>query len=77
MRPPKGTELTFEFFRDKNGRLRCKCQELGITKPVESADHQKRYKWAKVFGMFQWFSNEDHWKLQLAKAGDIIKVKVV
>lgn len=33
--------LTFRFFRDQNGRLRCTCEELGITKPVERADGKR------------------------------------
>jgi len=76
MRPPRGARLTFHFFRDAGGRLRARCEELGVTKPVESASG-KRYKFCKVFGMYYWFSSEDVWRLQTAGENDIIKVKVV
>ena len=75
-KPPTGTVLTFKFFRKPNGRLQATCQELGITKPVESQDG-RRYKFLKVFQMYYWFSEEDVWRLQLAEEGDVIKVKVV
>lgn len=78
MKPPKGTVLTFKFFRDKNGRLRCQCPELGITKPVEKADGSRKYNFAKVFGIptAEWFGEETAWRLQLATQGDKIKAIV-
>ena len=76
MKPPKGTVLTFQFFRKPDGRLRARCPELAITKPVESRDG-KRYKFARVFRTYHWFSAEDAWRLQLGKEGDVIKVTVV
>jgi len=77
-KPPKGTVLEFRFFRDKNGRLRCHCPELGVTKPVETADRKKRYRFAKVFGIntVEWFGEETAWRLQLAKEGDVITAVV-
>ena len=76
MKPPKGATLTFRFFRDPSGRLRARCQELGVTKPVESRS-RKRYKFAKVFGFYDWFSSSDLWRLQTAGPDETIKVKVV
>lgn len=69
--------LTFRFFRDQNGRLRCSCEEFGITKPVERADG-KRYKFAKVFHCwekpFNLISDEDLLRLQTAQEGDVIRI---
>jgi len=77
LKPPSGTELTFRFFEDESGRLRFTILELGITKPAISRDG-RRYKILKVLGgWYNWFSPEDVWKLQLAQAGDIVRVKVI
>jgi len=77
MRLPQGMKITAEFFRDENGRLRCKVSPLGITKPVETSNGKKRYRWAKVFGLYNLFRREDYLKLQQAKEGNIIEVEVL
>jgi hypothetical protein len=65
------------FFRDEGGRLRCKIPELGLTKPVETADGSRRYRWAKVFGLYQsqtGWPYEVYLRLQTAEAGDTIEL---
>lgn len=72
-------ELTFQFFRDESGRLRCRCLQLGLTRPVEKADGtKKRYKFGKVMGLpvTQWFGQDEVLRLQTAKEGDIIILTV-
>lgn len=71
----KPSVLTFEFYRDEKGRLRARCVEFGIRKPVESVQG-KRYRFTKVFGMPRWFAPADLVKLQTAVAGDRIQVQV-
>jgi len=73
-KPPAGTKFCFEFFRDEGGRLRCRCRELGIVKPVEKADGSKRYKFAKVFSIPTelWFGTKTAWRLQLAQEGETV-----
>jgi len=67
---------TFWFFRDKKGRLRATWKELGMTKPVESADG-KRYKFEKVFDVENCFSNEEIWALQLGGENQNVVVKAL
>ena len=71
----KPSVLTFEFFEDETGRLRAKCEELGLRRPVESATG-KRYSFPKVFGMQRWFVAEDIVRLQSAQAGDRVEIRV-
>lgn len=69
-------KLHFKFFKDVDGRLRATCLEFGVTKPVERADHSKRYKFAKVFGLYKFnIAEQDYLRLQTAKDGDIVEVK--
>jgi len=70
-------KITARFFRDRKGRLRCTIVEAGITRPVESADGSRRYKWAKVFGLYQSRTGwplELYLKLQTGKEGDEIEL---
>lgn len=71
----KPSVITFEFFEDEKGRLRATCLEFDIRRPVESIGG-KRYRFAKVFGMQRWFAPADLARLQTAKAGDRVQVKV-
>jgi hypothetical protein len=72
-------KVTFQFYKDENGRLRCLCKELGIRKPVETADGSKKYRFAKVMGIptEEWFGMDIAMRLQMAKDGDIIEAEVV
>lgn len=76
----KGKSLSFQFYRDEGGRLRCLCPELGIRKPVEKADGSKRYKFLKVMGLPLWMSRripqDTLLKLQNAEEGDVVEVEI-
>ena len=64
------------FFKDRQGRLRCRLEPLGVTKPVESRAG-RRYNWAKVFGLFPrrtgWPIDIYH-RLQNAQPGEAIEL---
>jgi len=75
---PSGTQLTFHFWRDQGGRLRVTLKELGVTRPVETADGSRRYKILKVLpiNLYGRISEEDFWRLQLAQDGDTVQVVI-
>jgi|GEM_PF-5085633 len=74
-------KLTFEFFRDENGRLRAACREFGTRFPVERRDG-KRYKFLKVAKIPTVYKPEIGrdmqivYRLQTAKAGDVVEVVI-
>lgn len=75
-----GKKLSFQFYRDEGGRLRCLCPELGIRKPVEKADGSKRYKFLKVMGLPLWLSQRIDkntlLRLQTAEEGETVEVEL-
>ena len=65
------------FFRDAKGRLRCNF--MGSTRPVERASDGKRYKWAKVFGLYRSITgwpDDIYTQLQNAQEGDVIELPI-
>lgn len=72
-------KFTFEFFRDRDGRLRAHLQECNVTRPMESREG-KRYRPLKPFNdtlsRYGVVSEHDVYRLACAQAGDIVEIEV-